>query len=69
MPDFTPVITLAYMRILGRPPDASGLETYNRAMNSGLTEAQMRESLLRSAEYARKNPDTVGARKKRTAKK
>lgn len=61
VPDFSPVITLAYMRILGRPPDAGGLETYNRAMNSGLTEAQMRESLLRSGEYASKNPDTVRA--------
>ena len=74
MPDFRPVITLAYMRILGRPPDAGGLETYNRAMNSGLSEAQMRESLLRSNEYAIKNPDTAlaaraPAKKKRASKK
>ncbi len=59
MPDFSPVITLAYMRILSRPPDPGGLESYNRAMNSGLTEAQMRESLLRSSEYASNNPDRV----------
>ena len=76
MPDFSPVITQAYVRILRRPPDAGGLETYNRAMNSGLTEEQMRESLLRSNEYAIKNPDTLRAtsvsskkRKKATKKK
>lgn len=75
MPDFSPVITLAYMRILGRPPDAGGLQTYNQAMNSGLTEAQMRESLLRSGEYASKNPDSTGVstassrKKKKAAKK
>ena len=45
-------------------------------MNSGLTEEQMRESLLRSNEYAIKNPDTLRAtsvsskkRKKATKKK
>jgi hypothetical protein len=65
MPDFGPVITLAYMRILGRPPDPGGLENYNRQMNSGLTEAQMRESLLRSPEYATKNPDRLLAAKAR----
>ncbi|GMR22143.1 MAG: hypothetical protein BMS9Abin37_0471 [Acidobacteriota bacterium] len=76
MPDFSPVITQAYMRILRRPPDAGGLETYNQAMNSGLTEAQMRESLLRSNEYAVKNPGSLQAtsaspkkRKKATKKK
>lgn len=61
MPDFTRVINLAYQRILGRPPDAGGLDNYNRLMNGGLTEAQMRESLLRSSEYARKNPGTAAA--------
>ena len=74
VPDFSPVITQAYMRILRRPPDAGGLEAYNQAMNSGLTEAQMRESLLRSNEYALKNPDTLRARaassgKRKKAKK
>lgn len=69
MPDFSPVITQAYTRILGRPPDAAGLESYNNAMNSGLTEAQMRESLLRSGEYASKNPDSVKATSTRTRKK
>jgi hypothetical protein len=57
VPDFTRVINQAYVRILGRPVDPGGLESYNQAMNQGLTEAQMRESLLRSLEYAEKNPD------------
>lgn len=61
MPDFSRIITLAYMRILDRFPDPSGLESYNRAMNSGLTEAMMRESLLRSPEYAQKNPGLSAA--------
>ena len=75
MPDFSPVITQAYMRILGRPPDAGGLESYNQAMNSGLTEAEMRESLLRSNEYAVKHPDRLRAasassrKRKRATKK
>ena len=76
MPDFSPVITQAYVRILGRPPDAGGPESYNQAMNFGLTEERMRESLLRSNEYAIKNPDTLRAtstsskkRKKATKKK
>lgn len=56
MPDFSKIITLAYLRILGRLPDPGGLENHNRLMNSGLTEAMMREGLLRSAEYAQKNP-------------
>jgi hypothetical protein len=57
MPNFGGIITLAYMRILNRPPDPGGLESYNRLMNQGLTEAQMREALLRSPEYAQNNPD------------
>lgn len=47
------------MRILGRPADPGGIENYNRLMNSGFSESQMRESLLRSQEYADKNPETV----------
>lgn len=62
MPDFTRVINLAYERILGRPADSSGLQGYNQAMNLGLTEAQMRESLMRSEEYANKNPSLSTAR-------
>ena len=56
MPDFSRIIRMAYLRILDREPDPSGLASYNTAMNGGLTEAAMRESLLRSAEYAAKNP-------------
>jgi hypothetical protein len=84
MPDFSRIITMAYMRILGRPPDPGGLENYDRLMNAGMTEAMMRESLLRSSEYANKNPDRAlaaavtsvaarsrkkASRKKKTAKK
>jgi hypothetical protein len=61
MPNFGRIISLAYMRILERPPDPGGLDSYNRLMNDGLTEAMMRESLLRSPEYAAKNPDRAGA--------
>jgi hypothetical protein len=57
VPDFSPVITLAYMRILGRRPDPGGLASWNRSMNDGLSEAGMREGLLRSAEYAQAHPD------------
>ncbi len=61
MPDFSRIINLAYQRILGRPADPSGLDNYNRLMNSGLPEADMREALLRSGEYADKNPDRLAA--------
>lgn len=61
MPDFSRLIHLAYQRILGRPADPSGLDNYNRLMNSGLSEADMRESLLRSSEYADKNPSRLAA--------
>jgi hypothetical protein len=61
MPNFSRVITLAYLRILDRLPDPEGLEHYNQLMNEGLTEAVMRESLLRSPEYAVRNPDQAGA--------
>ena len=56
MPDFSRIISMAYLRILERLPDPGGLATYNDAMNAGLTEAMMRESLVRSAEYAERNP-------------
>lgn len=75
MPDFSRIINLAYQRILGRPADPSGLDNYNRLMNGGLSEADMRESLLRSPEYADKNPSrlalsaTSAGRVKKTTKK
>lgn len=57
MPDYRPVVREAYEEILGREPDPQGLDGYDRLMNRGLSEADMRESLLRSTEYAIKNPD------------
>jgi hypothetical protein len=57
MPDFGRIINLAYMRILGRPADPGGQESYDSLMNQGMTEAMMREGLLRSPEYAANNPD------------
>lgn len=62
MPDFSRIINQAYMRILGRPADPGGLENYNRLLNAGMSESQMRESLIRSGEYATKNPETLLAR-------
>jgi len=49
------VIQQAYVEILGRDPDPGGLANYQRLMANGMTEAKMRESLLRSEEYKRKN--------------
>jgi hypothetical protein len=56
MPDFTRIIQETYQEILGRPADPDGLAHYNQDMNQGLSEAQLRENLLRSPEYAIKNP-------------
>jgi hypothetical protein len=71
MPDFSRVIRLAYMRILERPTDPGGLASFNQLMNQGLSEAMMREALLRSPEYASKNPDVAatGARPVRGGRK
>ena len=68
MPDFSRIISMAYLRILGRLPDPAGLNSYNQAMNSGFSEAMMREALLRSSEYARKNPGLSPAAAARAAK-
>ena len=54
-PHIARIINGAYSEILGRPADKGGLESYNAAMESGLTEARMREKLIRSPEYAAKN--------------
>ncbi len=59
MPNFSHVISQAYVRILGRRPDPGGLESFNDSMNQGMTEAAMREALIRSPEYAEKNPDVA----------
>jgi hypothetical protein len=64
MPDFTPIIRIAYLEILEREPDPGGLAFYNSRMNAGLSEEELREILLRSEEYAAKNqgfrPRVVG---------
>lgn len=52
-------VNRAYAEILERPADAAGFADYVAAMKAGtMTEAAVRESMLRSAEYAAKNPDT-----------
>ena len=49
-------IELAYTQLLERHPDPGGLASYNeRMIVHGLTEAQMRQSLLESDEYKNKN--------------
>ena len=57
MPDFSPIVSDAYRDILGRAPDPGGLAHFNARMNEGLSEANLREALLRSAEYAEKHPE------------
>jgi hypothetical protein len=57
MPDFSPLIREAYSEILGREADPSGLASFNRLMNDGMSEAAMREALLRSPEFAATHPD------------
>ncbi|MCI0410919.1 MAG: DUF4214 domain-containing protein, partial [Acidobacteria bacterium] len=64
MADFGPIIRIAYEEILEREPDPGGLDFYNRRMNAGLGEADLREILLRSEEYAVKHqgfrPQVIG---------
>jgi len=60
MPNFNHIIRLAYQSILLREPDAGGAEHYNAAMNAGMTEGALRESLVRSAEYAQRFPGGGG---------
>jgi hypothetical protein len=56
MPNFTRIVSDAYEEILERAPDPGGLAHFNDRMNQGLSEAELREALLRSEEYAQKNP-------------
>ena len=58
MPSFRHVIRDAYVEILLRPPDPGGLESFNSAMQQGLTLDAVREALLRSAEYSSRFPDS-----------
>jgi hypothetical protein len=57
MPSFSKVIHEAYEEILARDPDPTGLADFNRAMNQGLSEATLRETLLRSREFGLRFPD------------
>jgi hypothetical protein len=52
---FAHVIAYAYREILGREPDQGGLDHYDGLMLAGMPEAQLRESLIRSGEFAAKN--------------
>lgn len=53
---FEVIIKQAYIEIFGRLPDPAGLAHYDRQMREGRTEAGVRESLIRSQEFADKNP-------------
>ena len=55
---FERMIRQAYNEVLARDPDPSGLASYNTSMKQGLSEALMREHLIRSPEYHEKNPET-----------
>lgn len=67
MPDFSRVIRQAYVAILGRDPldpeqpDHGGLAHWNSEMNSPrlMSEAEMRENLIRSREYAQAHGGTA----------
>src|SRR3989304_7728215 len=55
MPNFAPIIQNAYREILERAADTEGLRVYNIEMSAGGSEADLRETLLRSQEYAQNN--------------
>jgi len=57
VPDFTRVLRDAYQEILDRLPEPGGLAHFDQRMNEGLGEADLREVLLRSEEFALENPD------------
>ena len=48
--DFGAVVRRVYREVLGRDPDASGLEAYTRSLSRGQTEAELRAELRRSKE-------------------
>jgi len=50
-------IELAYAQLLERHVDPGGLTSYDAAMAGGLKESELREGLIRSAEYKNKNPE------------
>ncbi len=51
------IIVAAFQQMLERDPDQIGLMAYNEGMTRGMTEAEMRESILRSDEFNDKNPN------------
>jgi hypothetical protein len=56
------VIRRAYQDILGRDPDAEGLQHYRRRMaDEGWTEQDVREALRKSPEYASRDFQTASA--------
>jgi hypothetical protein len=57
MPSFARVIREAYADVLAREPDPGGLAHFDRSMNGGLSEADLREALLRSREFFLRFPD------------
>jgi len=57
MTSFAKVIRAAYADVLAREPDPGGLAAYDRSMNQGLSEADLRELLLRSREFSLRFPD------------
>jgi len=56
MPSFARAIRDAYQEILEREGDPGGLASWDHNMNLGMSEAEMREALLRSPEYAARHP-------------
>lgn len=52
----TRIVQRAYRDILGREPDASGMNQFRRQLlNEGWSEADLRDALMRSDEYRRQN--------------
>ena len=50
--DVNAIVRRVYLAVLGREPDAGGLENYRRALTRGMTEGEMRAELSRSREGA-----------------
>lgn len=65
MANFRHVIDDAYQEILRRPVEPEEVASANARLNNGMTEAQLRESLLRSAEYQQRFPEERGTQPRR----
>lgn len=59
MPNYKRIITKIYDEILGRPADPGGLDSWDKQMNAGKAEAEVREAFLRSEEYKTRFPSEV----------